>query len=90
MGRPVPWKPYIILIISWIFKLFLGKQKYATPNCDKEDYAPEGERLYTIVDDFADNPQQWMDEFWIALQKMVENGYTDTDLTLNNINILTE
>ena len=59
------------------------------PNCDKEDYAPEGEPLYTIVDDFADNPQKWMDEFWPALHKMLANGYTDGDLTANDINLLT-
>ena len=58
------------------------------PNCEKEDYAPEGEPLYTIVEDFADNPQQWHDEFWPALHKMLANGYSDSDLTENGIDLL--
>ena len=68
--------------------LYTGNKKVVYPNCDKEDYAPEGEPLYAIVDDFADNPQQWMDEFWHALHKMLENGYAPADLTVNSIDLL--
>ena len=60
----------------------------AEPNCDMEDYAPEGESLHTIVDDFADNPQKWMDEFIPTLSKMSANGYTESDLTVNDFNFL--
>ena len=47
------------------------------PECNKEEYAPEGEPLYSIVDEFADNQAIWFEEFIPALEKMVENGYDD-------------
>ena len=58
------------------------------PNCNLEDYAPEGEPLHTIVDDYADNQQKWMDDFFATLVKMTENGYTDDNLVVNPFNIL--
>ena len=57
---------------------FLGKfVGFIFPKCNKEDYAPEGEPLHAIVDDFADNQSVWFEEFIPALEKMVENGYDD-------------
>ena len=55
--------------------------KIVYPKCDKEDYAPEGEALYSIVDDYADNQQKWMEDFIDVLVKMMATGYTDSDLT---------
>ena len=43
------------------------------PNCGVEDYAPEGEPLYQIVDDFADHQDKWFEEFVPTLEKMTEN-----------------
>ena len=58
--------------------MFLGKfVGFIFPKCNKEDYAPEGEPLHAIVDDFADNQSEWFEEFIPALEKMVENGYDD-------------
>ena len=31
----------------------------AVVDCSKNSYAPEGEPLHEIVDDFADNPNTW-------------------------------
>ena len=50
--------------------------------CDKEDYAPDGEPLYAIVDDMADHQSSFMSSFVPAFQKMSENGYADLDLTI--------
>ena len=44
------------------------------PKCPKEDYAPEGIELYKIVDTYADDQQQWVSEFYDALEIMLENG----------------
>ena len=51
----------------------------ALPNCQKEDYAPEGEPLYKITEQFAIDQQGWMNEFVPAFEKMVENGYHDNN-----------
>ena len=58
------------------------------PNCDKEDYAPEGEPLYAIVDDYADDMQKWMEDFFDVLDKMMSNGYSQDELSVNPFNIL--
>ena len=60
--------------------LFLGIRKAIYPECDKEDYSPEGKPLYKIVDGFADDQGKWFEEFVPSLEKMVENGYTNNDL----------
>jgi len=54
----------------------------AHPECELEDYAPEGEPLYSIIDDYALNQQKWFDDFVSAVDKMSANGYdalTTTD-----------
>ena len=50
------------------------------PDCLKEDYEPEGETLSSIVEEFADNQQTWMNEFVLSFEKMVTNGYAAEDL----------
>ena len=76
-------KPFIFILIF----LLTGNKRTVEPDCAKEDYAPEGEPLYTIVEDYADNPQKWMDSFFIVLDKMSSNGYDLLDA--NDFNIIT-
>ena len=52
--------------------------------CEKEEYAPEGEPLYQIVDDLAESNENMMKDFAPALEKMILNGYQ------NDLNSLTE
>ena len=49
--------------------------KSTWPECGLEEYAPEGEMLYEIVDEFADDQQIWMDNFVPTFEKMLSNGY---------------
>ena len=56
------------------------KRNLQFPECDKEDYAPEGEPLHSIVTEFAEDPRAWMDEFVVAFEKMEANGYGTSDL----------
>lgn len=58
-------------------KWLAGKRRTIVPDCDMEDYAPEGEPLFEIVEEFADDQQSWINTFVPSLEKMVENGYTD-------------
>ena len=55
--------------------------------CEKEDYAPEGETLFSIMDDYADNAQKWMDDFFVVLDKMSSNGYNGNELNVNPFNV---
>lgn len=48
--------------------------------CEKEEYAPEGEPLYQIVEDLAESNVNMMKDFAPALEKMILNGY-QTELT---------
>ena len=65
-------------------------------DCEKQNYAPEGEPLYQIVDEFADDQAAWfrvnqllfdqqlqlsVQNFLTAFDKMSNNGYNDGDLT---------
>ena len=43
--------------------------------CDKNDYAPEGEATYKIVDEYADDHDVWASDFLDAWQRMQSNGY---------------
>ena len=43
-------------------------------DCPKQKYAPEGEKLHKIIDEFADNQNKWIKEFLSALDKMSKNG----------------
>ena len=60
-----------------------GIIKGVIPDCDKEDYAPEGEALHAIVDEYADHQDLWMVEFIPSLEKMTQNGYEDHALIDN-------
>lgn len=57
-----------------------GQRKTASPVCEKNDYAPEGEPLYMIVEEFADDQQSWINTFVPSMEKMVANGYGENDL----------
>ena len=50
-------------------------------DCDKQSYAPEGEALSDIVEDFADNQDHWIRDFLTAFEKMSNNGYDASELT---------
>ena len=58
------------------------------PNCSLEEYAPQGEKLHEIVEDYAANQQKWFDDFVDALQKMSANGYEEDNLTLNQFEFI--
>jgi len=64
-----------------------GNKVSITPNCPIEDHAPEGEKLHSIVEDYADKPQKWFDDFVEVIEKMLSNGYSD-ELLINNFDIL--
>merc|ERR1711971_234588 len=53
----------------------------AVVDCNKNSYAPEGEALSEIVEDFADNPNIWFKDFLTAYDKMSRTGYSDEELT---------
>ncbi len=53
------------------------------PDCNKKDYAPQGEPLYLIIEDYAANAQKWLNMFVQALSKMSANRYLSQDLTPN-------
>lgn len=48
-------------------------------NCGMNHYAPEGEPLYQIVEDFADHQDTWFRDFLIAFDKMSKNGNTNLE-----------
>ena len=58
-----------------------GKKASIQVDCRLEDYAPEGEPLYQIVDEFADDQKAWMEDFVPSIEKMLENGYDSEALT---------
>ena len=43
--------------------------------CKKEEYAPEGEKLYEIIEDYAANQQKWFNDFIDVIHKMSAKGY---------------
>ena len=45
--------------------------------CDKNDYAPEGEPTYQIVEEYAEDHDVWAADFLEAWQRMQANGYQD-------------
>lgn len=48
---------------------------YAGPmDCPLQTYAPEGEPLHAVVEEYADEQDAWMRDFLPAVQKMVENN----------------
>ena len=58
------------------------------PQCPLETYAPEGEKLHEIVEDYATNQQKWFDDFVNVLHKMSANGYEENNLTLNQFEFI--
>ena len=69
-----------------IFYLIDAGTKAVVNDCEKEDYAPEGEPLYAIIDDYAQNQQKWFDDFVVVVTKMSANGYqtlTTNDFDFN-------
>ena len=60
---------------------FNKHNKSPTVNCGLNHYAPEGEPLYQIVEDYADHQDSWFRDFITAFDKMSRNGYSDGELT---------
>ena len=48
--------------------------------CPKEDHAPEGVPLFELVEEMADDQQEFMKVYIDAHEKMIANGYNDADL----------
>ena len=46
-------------------------------DCDLNNYAPEGEPLYQIMEDFADHQTHWIRDYLVAYDKMSRNGNDD-------------
>lgn len=61
--------------------IFSGKKRSIDPVCGKEEYAPEGEPLYKIVESQADSNEVMMTDFVPAFEKMIENGYDGGAMT---------
>ena len=57
-----------------------GAKRVYPNQCKEETHAPEGEPLYKIVLDYADDQQKWFDDFIPIIHKMSANGYKDSDL----------
>ena len=62
---------------AWLngHSVFTGKV-----TCPKEDYAPEGIPLHQLVESMADDQQLFMEVYIAAHEKMIANGYDETDL----------
>ena len=49
-------------------------------DCPKQKYAPEGEPLHLVVEEYADYQDLWVDDFVTAFEQMVVNGVPEDDL----------
>ena len=49
-------------------------------DCPKQMYAPEGEPLHLVVEEYADYQDLWIDDFVDAFEQMVLNGVPEDDL----------
>ena len=60
------------------------KGAQVTPKCTiHEDYTPDGtdgEMLFELVEEFADDQDTWYSDFVQAFESMVSNGYNDDEL----------
>ena len=56
---------------------FNRHNKSPTVNCGLNQYAPEGEPLHQIVEDYADHQDTWIQDFITAFDKMSRNGNTN-------------
>jgi len=56
-----------------------GRGREVVPDCHElEDYSPDGsngEKLHQLVEEFAEDQNQWITDFAKAFQKMISNGY---------------
>ena len=69
-----PFRIYVFIRSNNGYKI-TGKKRSIDPVCGKEEYAPEGEPLYKIVESQADSNEVMMTDFVPAFEKMIENGY---------------
>lgn len=53
------------------------KHRSKVVDCGLNEYAPEGEALHKIVDEFADHQDKWIADFLAAFDKMSKNGNAD-------------
>merc|ERR1712045_509580 len=51
------------------FDKFNGIKRSNIVDCEKQMYAPEGEPLNEIVEDFADNQDNWIKDFYLHLKR---------------------
>ena len=51
-----------------------NRRRSGIVDCGLNEYAPEGEALHKIVDEFADNQDIWIADYLIAFDKMSKNG----------------
>ena len=51
-----------------------GERMSDVVNCPVNKYAPEGEALSSIVEDFADDTDRWIQDYMTAFDKMSTNG----------------
>lgn len=62
-----------------------GRGRSVVANCQKlEDYTPDGpsgEKLYELVEEFAEDQNTWIIDFVRAFEKMLSNGYDDLSPT---------
>ena len=52
-----------------------------------EDFAPEGQPLYQIVEEMAASNANMMQDFLPGFEKMLENGYAATELNPVDLSI---
>ena len=57
--------------------VFSRHKKSQIVDCGLNNYAPEGEALHEIVEDFADHQDNWIRDFMRAFDKMSKNGNTN-------------
>ena len=53
-----------------------------TMECERSTYAPEGESVADIFDEFADDHDVWAEAFLEAWARMQDVGYEESDLTI--------
>ena len=56
-------------------------------DCGLEDFAPEGQPLYQIVEEMAASNADMMKDFLPGFEKMLENGYTANELNPVDLSI---
>ena len=68
---------------GWSYMAVPGKKKHVVmaPECGKQMLAepPGSEPTYKIFEEYAADQTAWLDDFTDAFEKMMRNGYQDTN-----------